>query len=258
MEQHIIEENSLLSGFVSNQIETRYSGSDWPFESLHTLSAREGFLFWWVVDDDGVIRLADNASFMETRAMDYFPEVTRAGEQGSFLNHDDNYGIFVSPFKAGKEDWSFWLGISLTGISKMRKDLLQLTIISSLLLALMLGIILYFSINYFTRPIQGLTRASEEIARGNLDHEVRIKTKDEVGELAQAFEDMRLGIKDRNDLLDSLLSTFKGKFGNIATIIVSENIRRLADKNPRILNIIPTQLAGTIKKRKELEDKKGK
>lgn len=40
------------------------------------------------------------------------------------------------------------------------------------------------------RPLQALTRASEEIARGNYDQEIPLRRKDEVGRLAAAFNGM--------------------------------------------------------------------
>jgi len=47
-----------------------------------------------------------------------------------------------------------------------------------------------------TRPIRKLTVASERIASGELEQKITIETKDEVGELAQAFNEMSLKIKE--------------------------------------------------------------
>jgi len=60
-----------------------------------------------------------------------------------------------------------------------------------------------------------------------------------------------LGLKDRNDLLDSLLKTFKGKFGNIATILVRKDVSELINKNPRIEKILPSYLRKSVKRDRE-------
>ena len=89
-----------------------------------------------------------------------------------------------------------------------------------------------------------------------------IKSKDEIGELAETFDKMRLqlkqkealAIKDRNDLLNSLLNTFKGKFGKVATVLVINSTRELMEKNSRIIKILPKSIADSIKKEKELKE----
>ncbi len=40
------------------------------------------------------------------------------------------------------------------------------------------------------RPLQALTRASEEMARGNFDHDLQVRRSDEIGRLASAFNRM--------------------------------------------------------------------
>ena len=110
-----------------------------------------------------------------------------------------------------------------------------------------------------SKPIQELTKASAELKKGNLDYKVKVKSKDEIGELAETFNQMRLklkqreeiAVKDRNELLNSLLNTFKGKFGNIVTILVRKNIQELVKKNPRIKKILPKSLSKSITESKK-------
>jgi HAMP domain-containing protein len=256
MENHIVEENKIFCDFISKQIEVGYLEAKWPFESLRKISEQEDFIFWWIVRDDGIIHLADNAEFMETSAYGYFPEITGPTGESAFLNRNKNYGILVKPIETGKDKWSFWLGFSLKSISDMEKDVMRLAMISSLVLVVMLGIILYLTVTLYTRPIRKLTEAAKRIKEGDLDHEVKIKSKDEAGELAKTFNEMRLGLKDRNDLLDSLLSAFKGKFGNLATILVRKNIEDMVRKNPRIRNILPKVLGTTVAKAEKLQKSK--
>jgi len=96
-----------------------------------------------------------------------------------------------------------------------------------------------------------LQKLTEEISAGKLESEVTVSSNDEIGELAKSFDKMRLGLKDRNDLLDSLLKTFKGKFGNIATILVRKDVSELINKNPRIEKILPSYLRKSVKRDRE-------
>jgi two-component system OmpR family sensor kinase/two-component system sensor histidine kinase BaeS len=53
--------------------------------------------------------------------------------------------------------------------------------------ALVLGSIFFFHI---TAPVRDLTQAAESIATGDLDHQVTVRTGDEIGRLGQAFNTM--------------------------------------------------------------------
>jgi two-component system phosphate regulon sensor histidine kinase PhoR len=63
-----------------------------------------------------------------------------------------------------------------------------------------------------TRPIRKLTIASERIASGELEQKITIETKDEVGELAQAFNEMSLKLKE-------MVETISGERARLATIL---------------------------------------
>jgi len=61
--------------------------------------------------------------------------------------------------------------------------------------ALLLGLILTRQI---TKPIHTLIRGASQVAKGNLDYRVEVKSKDELGELAQSFNDMAYSL-DRSE-----------------------------------------------------------
>jgi len=58
-------------------------------------------------------------------------------------------------------------------------------------------------------------------------------------------------IADRDELLDSLLKTFEGKFGKVASILMRKNVNELIKKNPRIEKILPKSLRKSNKKEGE-------
>lgn len=62
-----------------------------------------------------------------------------------------------------------------------------LSAIGTIILALIIGVILSRSI---TRPIRELTKATHAMADGNLNQKVNVRSRDEIGELAQSFNKM--------------------------------------------------------------------
>jgi signal transduction histidine kinase len=59
--------------------------------------------------------------------------------------------------------------------------------IAALAIALLLGVIIS---RIFTRPLRELTQAAREVANGNLDQKVDVRSSDELGELTAVFNDM--------------------------------------------------------------------
>jgi signal transduction histidine kinase len=65
--------------------------------------------------------------------------------------------------------------------------LIFLSAVGAIIIALFLGVIISRNI---TRPILELTKATHEMANGNLSQQVPIRSHDEIGELAQSFNKM--------------------------------------------------------------------
>jgi methyl-accepting chemotaxis protein len=244
--EYIIEINKVESTFISRELKNSYIKSEWPLDSLQKLSQGDNFLFWWIVEENGNIYLADNNSFMGTNAYKYFPEIKNTEKNESLLLKQ-SYSVITIPLVMNKNRWSFWLGFSLKELDSMKKEAITLAFISVIISLTITGAIIYILIRGIIKPVKELTKATKKLKKGNLDCVINADTKDEIGELAHAFNDMRLGLKDRNDLLNSLLSTFKGKFGKVATILVRKNIQELAERNPRIKKILPKELGKSIR-----------
>ncbi len=67
---------------------------------------------------------------------------------------------------------------------------------------LLLALFVIFSFERLVfNPISKLERKAEEIAKGNVDEPIEVKSDDEIGRLAEAFERMRVSIKKVMDLL---------------------------------------------------------
>ncbi len=90
-------------------------------------------------------------------------------------------------------------------------------------LALFIGILI-FIIGFFlsfllsrniTKPIISLRDAAIEIGKGNLDKEIQVKTKDEIGELAKAFGQMTNDLKKSGKKIEEYSKELEEKVKNL-------------------------------------------
>jgi len=73
----------------------------------------------------------------------------------------------------------------------------------SIILTVVLSLIIYLLIKQFTKPIIELSRATDKIAMGDLECEININHKDEIGNLANKFRHMQESLKDKINSLSS-------------------------------------------------------
>jgi two-component system NtrC family sensor kinase len=78
--------------------------------------------------------------------------------------------------------------------------MLTFTILASLCVVFLL-VILYFSTTKIIKPLQRLVIATQEIAKGDLDHRVKFQSTDELGYLAASFNQMTEKLKAANEEL---------------------------------------------------------
>ena len=62
-------------------------------------------------------------------------------------------------------------------------------------------VILYFATSRITNPLQKMVIATQEIARGDLSHKVEVDSRDEIGYLADSFNQMTSNLKTANQKL---------------------------------------------------------
>ncbi|MBD3183039.1 SpoIIE family protein phosphatase [Candidatus Poribacteria bacterium] len=63
--------------------------------------------------------------------------------------------------------------------------------------------------NSITKPIRKLAAAMQNVSKGDLDIAVRIRSQDEVGQLAKVFNQMIYQLKEKNDELEQLNQTLE-------------------------------------------------
>lgn len=96
-------------------------------------------------------------------------------------------------------------------ISRMRESTTAVAAVGLIFILLLAGLL---SIN-ITRPIRALNRMAGNIAKGDLDYRLKSFTKDEIGDLAKAFNKMAGDLKQSTVSIETLLESEK-RFQNVA------------------------------------------
>ncbi len=86
--------------------------------------------------------------------------------------------------------------------------LVEKNIILAAMLALIIGIILANVLAYYlNEPIRALAKAADELGSGNLDVQVKINRKDELGKFGKSFNKMVMKLKELDELKDGFVSS---------------------------------------------------
>jgi len=135
----------------------------------------------------------------------------------------------------------------------------NVTILINILLVLILTILGYWFSKTITGPLYQLHKGTEIIAKGNLDYRIGLKSKDEIGQLAKAFDLMTEELKKSRDKLEQYSKKLEEKVKDRTREL--EEAKKQLEKKVRDLEKFTRLATGRelkmieLKKRiKELED----
>ncbi len=98
--------------------------------------------------------------------------------------------LLVYPVNIGKEQWRVVLGFSLNPIKESTAALIHHNVIWGLVILVSAVVVSFFLSKTISKPLIGLSKAAKIVADGNLNHAVKVPSKDEVGLLSHAFNRM--------------------------------------------------------------------
>ncbi len=202
------------------------------------------------------------------------------GESGYFISEEGGrerlYSYSVSPGYIEYEgsSWIFLMSHDtaevLEPVTVLRSEILAMSV---MLLLVFFAVGLMLSANV-TQPIQTLKRATERMAAGHLDERLSVKSKDELGDLAQAFNvmasdldglyaDLEAKVRERtkeleaaNDKLTILgsitrhdalnqLTVLRGWLSMLETDWSDANVRKYFEKMKQSADVLEAQLKFT-------------
>lgn len=95
----------------------------------------------------------------------------------------------------------------------------RIFVLSFALAAVTALVLIWITRRQIVSPLQMLTRASRHIGRGEFDTRVDVRSRDEIGELARAFDKMRAALADREHRLDAARQELRDLFDNMRQAI---------------------------------------
>ena len=112
---------------------------------------------------------------------------------------------FVKPIIYKYKNNSILLGATLlyydrNAINKIVEQMIDLIFTITLIILLLATLVVYFAGVKFTNPILQITKAATDVSKGNLDVNLNINTNDEVQHLAEQFNIMVNGLKEKQKM----------------------------------------------------------
>jgi signal transduction histidine kinase len=160
----------------------------------------------------------------------------------------------------GRHDYSVRYIYSLASLDTMTHDMIVTILMYSGIFIVVTFLLIFFLFNYFvSSPIGELTKGVRTMSKGTLGYTVNVKSKDEIGELATAFNTMSADLKVSRDNLEEYSKNLEQLVAK-RTAELEEKTRRLEQINQDLtaareeLNILNKNLEQRVQERtKEVE-----
>ncbi|WP_234124520.1 sensor histidine kinase [Clostridium hydrogenum] len=119
-------------------------------------------------------------------------------------------------FSDGTEGSIFFIVDASRLISLYKEFLVELIISAILIISIMGGLLTFIVSRSILNPLKELKKGTENIKNGDLDSEVKAKSKDEIGNLCEAFDSMRKQLKKSIELQAQYENNRKELISNIS------------------------------------------
>ena len=135
------------------------------------------------------------------------------------------------------------VALPLTQIDKSLGHVNQIIIVAAIIAAIIAILLAFQMLRMTTEPVKKLTQLSKKMAQGELDQEIQIKSQDEVGELARAFNQMAARLKETVALITNERDRMATILSNIDdAIFMVDGDSRITAMNQAAEKIFQTQM----------------
>ncbi len=167
-----------------------------------------------------------------------------AYNQDSFVTkifYRDDFRVLriMAPIHAsGQKTGTFQVEFSLERVDKELASALWRLILSSLIISVVfVVVVVLFVRRAIIKPLQKVSRAAESIARGNLDVRVKVKSGDELEDLATSFNRMAADLKDSHNKIRAHEKELEKRVEQ-RTEELNKKVSELEDTRSAILNML--------------------
>lgn len=195
-ESEVAERGIILSRVAVESINTHYLSGTWPFGLLSEVGRSSGVVFWWIVRPDGTIYMANDERLFGYR-VEVAPQITDGMEVLDYMYGGQRIKLIASPLAISDngKPWVFWLGLSEDFIGKLVEKTIVIMVIFFAAVIISTIIISLLWSRELVRPLERIKRTMESAASGNLNVSTRIRSNDELGELASYCDRMIEGLR---------------------------------------------------------------
>jgi len=174
-------------------------------KSLNSLSGNSGDGI--LIDEKGTILYSSSSEWvMDT----YTGKKYQKGTSFEGLDLDGTQSMmYYQPVEGGRS-WGVVVSMPVQEAQQLALQIAAPLLIMIIILFLIAGLVLRFSLRTVTASLQNLALETNRISSGQLDIPLAIDGNDEVGQLRHAFENMRSSLKARLDELNRLLQVSRG------------------------------------------------
>lgn len=118
---------------------------------------------------------------------------------------DEHTFSIINPIQIGNRQWFLCMGVTLRSITAFKRQVILEGVIIGIVIVLFGCMLSFLLSRKISRPITALVKATHDISKGSLDQKIEITTGDEIGVLAETFNEMVLNLKAHRDRLNEMV-----------------------------------------------------
>jgi two-component system phosphate regulon sensor histidine kinase PhoR len=240
---HLEQEAKIIAeGIVLSLQNQDYSPDDFvkklanEIDSRVTIIAADGTVLGDSVEDP--VKMENHATRPEVKdALAYgIGESTR---YSTTLRQEMMY-LAVPIYKQGELIGVVRTALPLTTVENSVKRVTRIIILATVVTAVLAVVAAWFIARTATRPVRQLTKGAQKIAAGELGQKIDVATRDEIGQLARAFNDMSVALK----ITMESVSSEKNKLANVLANMADGVIMTDVEGNVALANAAAGKLLG--------------
>ncbi|WP_282939299.1 HAMP domain-containing sensor histidine kinase [Paenibacillus sp. RC67] len=171
-----------------------------------------------IYDSSGKKQASSSTSF--TVSEDQVVQVLSGSSYQEFIdnrNHELPAWLMGFPLKRGTEAFALFIQPNYMTISHSIKNSIQLNLLIVLVLG---GLVMVVAAQYLVKPLNMLTKATRELAKGNFNVQMNLKRNDEIGILTQSFDEMTKELKQLEQMRQDFVSNVSHEIQSPLTSII--------------------------------------
>lgn len=218
------------------------SNDELPYTELVALCSMESISLELITETSSVqITPKGSGSLLRDPQIDYSEFLTEVSDSGyntplfqtSLSQYESRVTLIASKYDTADGDCIILLASELAPIQEAVSSITGQMIWLSIILLLLACLVSFILARHLTQPIINLTKATRSVASGDLTVQVSVSSKDEIGTLANNFNQMTQSLEHSNRLQRELVANLSHDIRTPLTMIrgYAEMIRDLTGDN---------------------------